>query len=96
MSVLRELLFNVAKHAGTNRAEVRLRSVRGGVRVVVRDEGVGFDPVGSGKEEGEGTGGIGLRTVLEQVGTMGGEVEIQSSPGEGARIEIYLPGSNGS
>lgn len=41
---VRELLFNVAKHAGTNRAWLRIGSRAGQVRIEVIDEGCGFDP----------------------------------------------------
>ena len=42
---VRELLFNVAKHAGIRTARVEVRQEAGRIRVDVEDEGVGFDPI---------------------------------------------------
>ena len=58
--LVQELLFNVAKHAGTERARLTAARVDGHLRVVVEDEGSGFDPAAL---EETGTKGLGLPSV---------------------------------
>jgi CheY-like chemotaxis protein len=69
------------------------------VQVAVRDSGVGiaaeilgrvFDPFFTTKAKGKGTG-LGLSMVYGFVRQSGGHVTIQSAPGQGTAIEIYLP-----
>ncbi len=86
----RELLFNVVKHAQVKAAEVRMSSAgEGRVRIVVRDKGVGFDPARSGGEELQG--GFGLFSIRERLDLLGGEMEIESSPGQGSRFTLVAP-----
>ncbi len=86
--VLRELLFNVVKHAGTKRVRVMAERTDHYVRVVVEDEGAGFDPATLEKAENVG---LGLPSVRERVGLVGGSLEVVSAPGRGARITIAVP-----
>ncbi len=85
--LLRELLFNVAKHAGTDRARLTAERSDGGVRVVVEDEGAGFDP---SVLEGL-AGGLGVASVRERLEAVGGRLEVASAPGEGTRVTIEVP-----
>ncbi|HEX9953039.1 MAG TPA: PAS domain S-box protein [Rubricoccaceae bacterium] len=86
--ILRELLFNVAKHVGG--ARVRLVGYTDGAYAVVRveDDGAGFD-VGSASEGAPG--GFGLRSVRERLGLVGGRFELDSSPGRGTRVTLSVP-----
>jgi len=89
---LRELLFNVVKHAGVNEAVVRLNEKDGWIETVVEDEGRGFDPavlrIGSGQSEG-----MGLFGIRERLTYFGGRMEIDSSRGKGSRFTMILPNS---
>ena len=86
---LRELLFNVARHAGTDQATVHVRSSEDRLGVTVADEGLGFDVDEAGAlVRGTGLGLLGLR---EQVEHFGGEMAIESAPGEGTRVTISVP-----
>ncbi len=86
----RELLFNVVKHAQVKVAEVQMSGADGDrVRIVVRDEGVGFDPARSG--DGELQGGFGLFSIRERLDLLGGEMEIESAPGQGSRFTLLAP-----
>ncbi|MDX1531425.1 MAG: ATP-binding protein [Rhodothermales bacterium] len=86
--VVRELLFNVAKHAETGRARVVAERADGHARLVVEDEGAGFDPAAV---EEPGAGGLGLAGLRERVELVGGRLEVASAPGEGTRVTITVP-----
>jgi PAS domain S-box-containing protein len=86
--LVRELLFNVVKHAGTKRARVSAARVDGHVRVVVADEGAGFDP--ATLEEGA-EGGLGLPSVRERLELVGGRLTVESAPGQGTLIAVTVP-----
>ena len=90
--LLRELLFNVSKHSGADRARVSAEPCSGGVRVVVEDEGAGFDPSVLGEPE---RGGFGLASVRERLEGMGGSMEVVSAPGAGTRVVIEVPTDGG-
>lgn len=87
---VRELLINVAKHAGTDRAVVSLTVDPDQQLIIeVRDEGRGFDPLAM--EAKSEQGGFGLFSVKERMQAMGGRLDVKSRPGEGTRITMSLP-----
>jgi signal transduction histidine kinase len=87
---VRELLFNVLKHAQTSRARVCLLGEGDHLRVIVEDNGVGFPPdklaASSGKIEG-----FGLFSIRERLNYFGGHMEIESIPGEVTRVILTVP-----
>lgn len=86
---VRELLLNTVKHAGVKTASVQLRSLGEElVEVIVRDEGVGFDPQASRQQS---SGGFGLLSLHERLEALGGHMEIQSSPGKGTQTTVRVP-----
>jgi PAS domain S-box-containing protein len=88
---VRELLFNAVKHAAVSCARVHLLQINGtGVRIIVQDEGVGFD-VRQLKPVGSYDGCFGLFSIRERLGLVGGHFEIDSQPGEGSRFTLTLP-----
>lgn len=93
--ITRELLFNVAKHAETDRAVVSVGGEDGRVRVTVADEGKGFDlgVIGTGVPR---RGGLGLFSAQERLRMRGGDLEIESAPGDGTRVVAYAPLASGS
>jgi signal transduction histidine kinase len=91
---VREALFNTVKHAGVERAAVSLSEDAGDVVVRVSDEGKGFDPAEALEPDPEtepDSGGFGLRNLRERLDFVGGQVEIDSAPGEGTRVTIRMP-----
>lgn len=84
-----ELLMNVVKHAGTRQAQLRVELGAAGDRLVVSDEGAGFDPVGLAAP-GQ-AGGMGLASVRDRVAANGGSIDIRSAPGAGCQVTIWLP-----
>ncbi|MCE5325638.1 MAG: PAS domain S-box protein [Planctomycetaceae bacterium] len=87
---VRELLFNAAKHAQVHTARVAVRRIDGSIRIMVADEGAGFDPamlrIGGGA-----SGGFGLFSIRERLDLMGGRMEIDSTPGHGSRFTLWAP-----
>ncbi|MGC9316538.1 MAG: sensor histidine kinase, partial [Armatimonadota bacterium] len=87
---VRELLFNVVKHAGVGSATVQMRPEDGQVRIDVTDEGAGFEP--SAALEAASTGeAFGLSSVSARVELMGGRCDIHSTPGEGTTVTLRVP-----
>ncbi len=96
--LLRELLFNVAKHAETGRARIVADAVTRDdgqpvVRIVVEDEGVGFDPelLLSGARGPGPARGLGLASVRERLELVGGQLSIWSVAGGGTRVTVEVP-----
>jgi signal transduction histidine kinase len=89
--ILQELLFNVRRHSGAERVEVRLSSRDGTCTLEVADNGRGFDFAGRLGLSALEAMRKGPRVVQERVRTLGGQLEIESQPGNGARLEITLP-----
>jgi two-component system CheB/CheR fusion protein len=89
--VFRELLFNVAKHARTQKARVSLHEMNGSLMVGVTDEGQGFDAEKLAMDGGKKS--VGMTSVRERVGLLGGAVSIASKPGEGTTVTVTVPKS---
>jgi PAS domain S-box-containing protein len=102
---LEQVLVNLAVNArdampdgGT--LSIAVAGVSDGVRITVVDDGTGmleevrdraFEPFFTTKDPGQGTG-LGLATVHGIVTDSGGMVDIDSAPGQGTRVTIFLPG----
>jgi len=89
---LRELLFNVVKHAGVKEVTVRVDEHDGQIDTIVKDNGQGFDPAEL-RVEGGRSEGIGLFGIRERLTYFGGRMEIDSTPGEGSCFKMSLPRS---
>lgn len=88
---VRELLFNIVKHAGVSEAALRMwRPNDNLLKIEVSDEGCGFDPDEVRSREGT-VGGFGLFSIRERLEWWGGGFEIESSPGKGSRFTLWLP-----
>jgi signal transduction histidine kinase len=83
--VAQESLRNVARHAGASAVEVSLRKVDGGVEMVVHDNGTGFDP-----SHDRGRHSLGLASMKERVHLAGGELDIDTAPGQGTTVVAWV------
>lgn len=88
--IVRELLFNIVKHADTDRAVVEINSVDHHLIVQVSDNGRGFD-VAKAARRTESVGGFGLFSVRDRLSLFRGRLEIDSSPGAGTRVKFIMP-----
>jgi signal transduction histidine kinase len=88
---VRELLFNVIKHSGVKTAGVRIRlDAEGRIEIVVDDRGRGIDAAQA--REGRISGmGFGLFGIRERLAFVGGNMEVESRPGGGARFRLRVP-----
>jgi chemotaxis methyl-accepting protein methylase/signal transduction histidine kinase len=85
---VRELLFNVVKHAGAKSATVRItRPAENHVRIEVADAGAGFDPAAIDQGSGSSTG-LGLFGIQERISHLGGRISVESAPGHGTRVTL--------
>jgi PAS domain S-box-containing protein len=88
---VRELLFNVVKHAGVNRATVRVGQGPGGwIEILVSDKGRGFD-CRPARTSPKVPAGFGLFGIRERLTFLGGRMEVDSQPGQGCRIRLIAP-----
>jgi two-component system sensor histidine kinase DegS len=85
--MVQEAITNIRKHAGASRALVKMEDNGRSLMLVVKDDGSGFD-VEKAAKQSESYGIIGMK---ERVELLGGEVEIDSSPGQGTQVIITVP-----
>jgi signal transduction histidine kinase len=82
--LVQESLTNVLKHAEASRASVTARQIEGEIRIAIADDGNGFDAASP-------TAGRGLTGMRERIELLGGEIEVESAPGDGTRIDARIP-----
>jgi len=87
---VRELLFNVVKHAGAGSATVSASCSGGRLRIAVQDDGVGFNPEGQ-DQCFDRSGGFGLFSLRERLSYLGGRVVLDSGPDRGTRVLLEVP-----
>jgi PAS domain S-box-containing protein len=87
---IRELLINVAKHAGVKEAHVYVTQRENVVVIHVEDEGKGFVPEALALPRSHG-GGFGLFSIRERLSLLGGSLAIHSSPGKGTSAQVVIP-----
>lgn len=85
---VKELLFNVVKHAETNQAEVSLSQVGRHIRITVEDKGKGF--LLSEKSE-SAHGSFGLFSIRERLAILNGKMNLESEPGKGTTVTLQVP-----
>lgn len=84
LQVVREALNNVARHAQATEVTVGVHHLNAHLRIVVHDDGVGFDP-------SEPSAGHGLSNIRERAELHGGVAIVESSDGQGTRVMVELP-----
>lgn len=84
----REALANVRHHAGASRVEMQLEDDDDGFALEVRDDGRGFDP-----DQGLRVrrGHLGLPAMRERVEITGGRLTVDSRPGSGTALRVWVP-----
>jgi len=85
--IAQETLTNIKRHAAASTVTVRLTGDKSSVKLVVSDNGVGFDVASIAQHPKRG---IGLRNMHERVNAIGGKLELTSS-GNGTQVTATLP-----
>ncbi len=85
--ITQEILNNIIKHSQAKEISIKLGYLDTGIRLQIIDDGTGF----SINEPPEAQKGMGLKNIQKRAEIVGGEVFIQSTPGEGTFIDIFIP-----
>lgn len=84
--IIQETLSNVRKHAHAQNVEVSAEVLPERVRFTIQDDGCGFDQVAREKP-----GHYGLQVMHERSRLVGGELAVESAPGQGTRVTLVVP-----
>ena len=88
---VREILFNVVKHSGQKCASLHVDMDNDKIRVQIADRGRGCDrSTIKGKQDGDKS--FGLSSIEDRFKILGGSMEIESKPGIGFRLSLFVPG----
>ena len=90
LRIYQESLANIVKYSEATEVTATLAHTETEIRLAVRDNGIGFDP-GAWPRRGSNSGGFGLISMRERARLLGGELNIESSPGKGTLVEAILP-----
>ncbi|MEH2349003.1 MAG: sensor histidine kinase [Nostoc sp.] len=82
--IIQESLTNITKYAYATEVKLELATIRGNLRLIVQDNGRGFDL-------GQNTTGFGLHSMRDRTLALGGELNINSAPGSGCKITVNIP-----
>ena len=82
--VVQETFHNVMSHSQAKRVQVELGADHRRILLRIFDDGVGFEP-------SRARSGLGLASMRQRVRSVGGSIEIDSSPMGGTRVEVWVP-----
>jgi signal transduction histidine kinase len=85
LSIAREALSNIARHSKATRGSVRVEAADGRIRLIISDNGVGFDP-----DKQRGPSHQGLVNMRARASEIGASMDLQSVPGAGTRIIVEI------
>jgi len=83
---LQEGLTNIMRHTAATRVSIEATSGAYGVRLLLEDDGPGFDPGSPVARPG-----IGLANIRRRLESVGGHLHVGSAPGEGVRLSVFIP-----
>ncbi len=82
--IVQEALANVARHSRANRVIIALNYLADAIQVSIQDDGCGFDLTRTAS-------GMGLRSIRGRIEGLQGSLQIESAPGKGTCLQVYLP-----
>jgi signal transduction histidine kinase len=83
--LVQEIVRNVVQHSGARSLDLDLAPVPGGLRLCIKDDGVGIDDVEAALRS------HGFSGMQQRVAGLGGTFEVTSGGGEGTKIEVFVP-----
>lgn len=87
--IIQESLNNIRKHAGADRAWIRVEDSAEGIVITIQDNGRGFE-----LDKVEGINSFGLRIMQERAVAAGSKLSLNSTPGKGTLVRLEIPSSN--
>ncbi len=90
--IAQEALSNVERHAAARRVAVGLDFESGTIRLLIKDDGAGFD-VSDGRSR-EASGSFGLPGMVERAHLIGARFMVHSAPGAGTTVDVRIPATN--
>lgn len=88
--VVQEAITNIARHAAARNVDIVFRFKEEAATIEVEDDGIGFDIVQMTPSP-DSSRGLGLMGMHERIELVGGQIEINTAPGEGTHIYIQVP-----
>jgi signal transduction histidine kinase len=88
--IAQEAMGNVARHSQARQLRIEVQQQDGSVVMTFLDDGQGFDPSSVGPSQ-DLEGGLGLAGMVERAALVGGQVSVDSAPGEGTSIRVVIP-----
>ena len=85
--ITQEAVTNVLRHARAHNLLIRLKRTPEGLRLSIKDDGIGFEPTHVTGLRGHG----GMAGMQERIAALQGRLEVISQPGQGTRIEVLFP-----
>ncbi len=86
--IVQECLTNVIKHSEATKAKIFLSKIRGHIKIIIQDNGKGFDPENAIKVGNKG--GLGFLGMRERLRLAHGKLNIESKPGKGSKISVII------
>ena len=86
-NAVRELLFNVVKHARAKSVGIRLSRCGDMYEIVIEDDGIGFEA----NMQVATSSGFGLFSIRDRISHLGGRFQVDSAPGRGCRVTLQVP-----
>ncbi|MGL5940760.1 MAG: sensor histidine kinase [Waterburya sp.] len=82
--IVQESLTNIFKYAQATQVRIKLSRSHEQIYLTVTDDGKGFDP-------NQNQAGFGLRGMQERIAAVKGQLQLQTSPGQGCKIKVEIP-----
>jgi two-component system, NarL family, sensor histidine kinase UhpB len=93
--IAQEALTNANKYARASHVSINVRCIDGHVRLMVTDDGVGFNPASIPEREEPGRAGLGIFGMRERASLLRGTLDIRSAPFKGTAVIAELPVEDG-
>jgi signal transduction histidine kinase len=88
--IIQEALNNVAKHSRAKRTTIILQRAADHIQTIIEDDGCGFDTT-KRHRVADHSGGLGVSGIRERLSLLGGTLEIESAPHQGATLIARIP-----
>lgn len=88
--IVQEATANAIRHGGATQLRLNLHCTPEEIRFSIRDNGWGFDP-SKVLQRADAAAPLGLTNIVERAWLCGGDVSLESKPGEGATVEVRIP-----